>query len=400
MDQLARRWNDLLLADVEPGETLTRAVRASGSVLREPATEQQVLAVESRLGRRLPPSYREFLLVSDGAYADLDSATRVYSSGGWEPALSQTSVIGAGFLPCADLRWLRDVNDWQADMYADTAEDEVDGSGDLPLVDGEGRWPWTPMAAGLVIAVERGHGTTCLVPVDGSEEWQVWDIAKETSEVYRSFRSMLEFQVEVRTPVPTIGEARDVIERARAGDGAAKRRIAWITAPEAVPLLLEIGRGYHQMLGLGRIGTDEAVDALGRERWVFAERALVIVGSERAQDILASWGAVRALAVLDRRRATDLAAAMLSGHWPLPDHDRIGVYTVLGESGDPAHVEALLAQRFEESELWEEFAGMAALARLGAYEGRQRLVELAAGDGYAMWSAKHTLMLLDEGYLA
>jgi glycine/D-amino acid oxidase-like deaminating enzyme len=164
--------------------------------------------------------------------------------------------------------------------------------------------------------------------------------------------------------------------------------------------LLEIGRGYHQMLGLGRIGTDEAVDALGRERWVFAERALVIVGSERAQDILASWGAVRALAVLDRRRATDLAAAMLSGHWPLPDHDRIGVYTVLGESGDPAHVEALLAQRFEESELWEEFAAMTALARLGAYEGRQRLVELAAGDGYARWSATHTLMLLDEGYLA
>jgi len=39
------------------------------SVLREPATMDQVCALEERVGTELPPSYRSFLLLSNGANA-------------------------------------------------------------------------------------------------------------------------------------------------------------------------------------------------------------------------------------------------------------------------------------------------------------------------------------------
>ena len=323
----------------------------------------------SRFVGRSLPSYREFLLVSDGAYADLLGATRVHAPGGRESAGSQTHVIGAGFLPSSNLRWLRDVNDWQADLYAADTADDADAPNETPVVDGEERWPWTPVADGLVIAVDRAPGTTCLVPVDGAQEWQVWDIDKEISGVFVSFRSMLEYQLEIRTPVPTIDEARGIIERARSGDLRATLRLAWIMAPEAVPLLAEIERGHHAALGLGRIGSDEAVETLSTRRSPAAEQALVIAGSDRAQDVLAAWGAVRAL-------SASTVGALPS--WPLACSGTAirgwlragtGRSRCWGSRQTAATSMWLLAQQFGERELWDEVATAQALALLGAPEG-------------------------------
>jgi hypothetical protein len=51
---------------------------------RKPATEDAVRALEGRLDRRLPPSYRNFLLVSDG-WGLMASQNQLYSAGelGW-----------------------------------------------------------------------------------------------------------------------------------------------------------------------------------------------------------------------------------------------------------------------------------------------------------------------------
>ena len=67
-----RTWNDMLLGAVEPGrpdtwsDDLTPAIVESGWLGSPPATEEQVAALEARLGATLPPSYRSFLLTSNG----------------------------------------------------------------------------------------------------------------------------------------------------------------------------------------------------------------------------------------------------------------------------------------------------------------------------------------------
>lgn len=80
MSALAARWSELLIAGLSEGELLTAA--AQGSLLRLPATEAEIHEAEARLGCALPPSYREFLLVSNGAYGDDYRPTVVYDDPG------------------------------------------------------------------------------------------------------------------------------------------------------------------------------------------------------------------------------------------------------------------------------------------------------------------------------
>ncbi|HYC31872.1 MAG TPA: SMI1/KNR4 family protein [Gemmatimonadales bacterium] len=67
-----RTWNEMLLGPVDPeqpdtwGEDLTAAVVQSGWLGSPGATEEQVAALEARLGTSLPPSYRSFLRTSNG----------------------------------------------------------------------------------------------------------------------------------------------------------------------------------------------------------------------------------------------------------------------------------------------------------------------------------------------
>jgi cell wall assembly regulator SMI1 len=70
-----------------------------------PASEVEVAAAEARLGRRLPPSLREFLLVTNGWR---DAGNFIYRLAG-----------------AAELEWLRDTDDrtW-IEVWEDLAEDE------------------------------------------------------------------------------------------------------------------------------------------------------------------------------------------------------------------------------------------------------------------------------------
>ena len=69
---LLRRWNQELLQSESIREReavlpdLDPAARASGWLGFPGASEGQLQAAEARLGRRLPPSYRSFLQVSNG----------------------------------------------------------------------------------------------------------------------------------------------------------------------------------------------------------------------------------------------------------------------------------------------------------------------------------------------
>lgn len=395
MRELAQRWSELVLADVPPGETVTRAARESGSLLREPATEEQVREVEAGLGRRLPPSYREFLLVSDGAYGDLDGASRVYAEDGWEERSPESSVVGIGLLPVADLRWLRDAHPATAALYAET------GPCGPAAEDNSSPWPWGPFADGLVVDTDKAPGQTCLVPFEGLEEWQVWNIHKEMSEAYVSFRSFLEYQVALREPVPTVDELRSVIERASSGDYVATMRLSRTTAPDAVPFLAEVVGprfGIQPALGLGRIGTPEAIDALVRLLPAGVEQALALAGTDQARDVLADWGDFHQLFLLGDARGAHIAASRLAEvpSTLLPGQVSLAIW-VLGRSGDPRFVESLLS--LEPADDWSEFSVAQALARLGAPEGRARLGALARGDSPRKRAAQLSLERLETGRL-
>src|SRR5438445_461462 len=69
MKTLAQRFDERVRLDVTGSDVLIAPAQARGSVLRAPASEEDIERVEERLEVRFPPSYRAFLLVSNGAYA-------------------------------------------------------------------------------------------------------------------------------------------------------------------------------------------------------------------------------------------------------------------------------------------------------------------------------------------
>ena len=61
----SEEWADSLRDD-EPRSRDDDAAREARWLGFPPASEERIAAMEERLGRRMPPSYREFLAVSDG----------------------------------------------------------------------------------------------------------------------------------------------------------------------------------------------------------------------------------------------------------------------------------------------------------------------------------------------
>ncbi|MDI5963404.1 SMI1/KNR4 family protein [Streptantibioticus silvisoli] len=77
--------DDLRRATEEGRSSVTDVQRETGWLGGGPAGEAAVLAAERRLGIRLPPSYRNFLLVSDGWGVIADSLAELLAVGriGW-----------------------------------------------------------------------------------------------------------------------------------------------------------------------------------------------------------------------------------------------------------------------------------------------------------------------------
>jgi hypothetical protein len=393
MPQLARRWSDLLLTDLEPGDRLTQAAQESGSLLRPGATEQEVLAAEERLGRRLPPSYREFLLVSNGAFGDLYGPSLRWGDEPEKPPY-ESEIVGVALLPVQDIRWLRDVNEWWAN-----AELDSNGPGGPATKDGDEIWSWAPFANGIVIAVDQAPGTTCLVPFEGMDEWQVWNIHKETSQAFLSFRSFLEYMVAEREPVTTVEELRAVIEQAEAGNHFAIMRLSRTTTPDGVPLLADViernvGSPFRAAVGLGRIGTPKAIEELIRLRPPGVEKGLCrAVGPERCGDILVEWGAFWELWLIDDPRAAAVAAANIDELSNGDRETRRRAFLVIEQSRDANLIPALLPLLERDPDIALDAARV--LAILGAPEGRRRIAELAVLEWVGQSRAQFFLTRLD-----
>jgi hypothetical protein len=109
---LLERWSAALLAS-SSADHLPADVRASGWLGFHPATEKEIEEVERRLKIPLPPSYRAFLLVSNGWRCTIHAIERLR--------------------PANELRWFREKNrDWVT-AYAQTGY----GFGEQPTPDAD-----------------------------------------------------------------------------------------------------------------------------------------------------------------------------------------------------------------------------------------------------------------------
>ncbi|WP_280420125.1 SMI1/KNR4 family protein [Nocardia carnea] len=132
-------WSEERITAGDPGE-LDPAVVQQRWLGYAPAAEADVAAVEERLGVRLPPSYRSFLLTTDG----------------WRHAGEFVSQLR----DTTDLGWLRDLEpSWES--WADLVTD--------PPVDA----PGNPFGRGLLISLHTDAGVLFLDPADRDEngEW-------------------------------------------------------------------------------------------------------------------------------------------------------------------------------------------------------------------------------------
>lgn len=189
-----------------------------------------------------------------------------------------------------------------------------------------------------------------------------------------------------------------MIAHALLGEPWAWKRLSRITAPDAVPLLVALIEGGklepRATEGLGRIGTDEAVDALERLRPRYAAQALVSAGTERARDVLAAWGCYHELDLLGDPRGPELAARHLAQLAGQPTYSDAAAAAVLGRSGDVSHV-PLLRTLSEAADPFVVVSAAYALIQLGEPEGRHLIVEHAAREDGARWYARGILERLD-----
>ncbi|WP_199905147.1 SMI1/KNR4 family protein [Nocardioides sediminis] len=386
---LLRQWSDAQLDALDALDLPVEPAARAGTVLRPPAAEAQVAAAEQRLGVRLPPSYRDFLLLSDGAYADTIGA--VVAAGVREGDPDDAW----GFLPVSEVRWFVDVEPATVDIWLQVQR-EVDEMGldqdPAPLFEGDEVRDHRPLRDALLIA--RGIDANCslLVPVGSpaaGDEWEVWDHHKEGSTRWSSFRAYLADTVEHHLGVD-VDEADVLLLLADAerGDARAARRLARVRSPGATPLLLDAARRGAVLLAvtsaLARIGGHDVVAALidlppaGRQQ-AFVNRALALIGTPAALDHLADVGDFHQLSRVGDPRAAEIALAHLR-----EDDSTTSAARLLARLPDPRWVPDLLDAYDRQSGDETRVSILGAMAECGAFEEvRRRAPDLLDGPyGY------------------
>jgi len=145
------------------------------------ATNEEILATEERLGIRLPPSYRNFLKVSNG--------WRLISTGAW-----------SALLPVDKIGWFRDVDSKHMNICIEFAiqqrelreirdpggEFEEDEDSDMPMI--------PPEDFRAALQINDGHETTILLNPNHRTpkgEWELLEISADFGLRHKSFKSFM-----------------------------------------------------------------------------------------------------------------------------------------------------------------------------------------------------------------
>lgn len=185
MRPVVAEWDEALRADLPAYARLVPEAEARRSVLRPSATAEEVAALEARLGVELPPSYRSFLLISNGAEAGGFGANYVKRL--FEPD-RQDVLRARDVIAFADSEFLA----WLVEMWGENMGEFVDGqelpTGDAPAV----VYDFEPGARALLVTEPVQDGTVGLVPFP--EEWQVWEFFHIEVVAHQSFATYLKLQ--------------------------------------------------------------------------------------------------------------------------------------------------------------------------------------------------------------
>ncbi|MFB8003243.1 SMI1/KNR4 family protein [Nocardia sp. NPDC056000] len=186
------RWSQEWIRSREPGQEDPEILR-DGWLGFAPASEEAIAGAEGRIGRTLPPSYREFLLTTDG----------------WRHA----GVFVDQMLDTSDIGWLRDIEPFWEEAWKDLLDENPapeDGN---------------PLGRGLLISREGDAQILFLDPgdVDAEGEWAAY-ILSSWSDGPRRFASFTALMEDLYATFHNIdqpeGQTRDdwdtAVEQARA----------------------------------------------------------------------------------------------------------------------------------------------------------------------------------------
>ncbi|GAB2521615.1 SMI1/KNR4 family protein [Nocardia heshunensis] len=176
------RWSEEWIRGSEPGTVEPEVVRGRWLGFA-PASESEVAAAEARIGRTLPPSYREFLLTTNGWRNAGYSVRR----------MRDTSNLG----------WLRDLeSNWESweELSSDPNPQPENGN---------------RFTRGLLISLDVDLGVLFLDPgdVDAAGEWAAYDLGawNESGPTrYPSFSALMEdLYAETHRMLQPTGDTRD-----------------------------------------------------------------------------------------------------------------------------------------------------------------------------------------------
>ncbi|PPJ26072.1 hypothetical protein C5E45_08950 [Nocardia nova] len=155
------RWSEEWIGSNEPAD-LDAEVLRDGRLGFPPATEEAVAAAESRIGSALPPSYRKFLLTTDG----------------WREAGYFVSRLRG----TTDVGWLRDLEPYWMEW------DDLD-----PFDDASESAAGNRFVRGLLISAEADSGILFLDPgdVDDAGEWAAFSLFSWRAEPPTRFPSFV-----------------------------------------------------------------------------------------------------------------------------------------------------------------------------------------------------------------
>jgi len=180
MRVVVREWDVALREALPRYARLVPEAEARGSVLRPGATESQIAATEDRLGVALPPSYRAFLAVSDGADAGVFGADRVERWYGEH----RGALFGTETLRRSD-EWV----DWLVRMWLENFRDFADRQESPAEAAPTQVMDFEPGLHAVALTEPQQDATLALVPFEG--EWQVWWFVHDQVTAYLSFAEFL-----------------------------------------------------------------------------------------------------------------------------------------------------------------------------------------------------------------
>jgi SMI1 / KNR4 family (SUKH-1) len=182
MRPVVREWDAAMRAALPAYARLVPEAEKRGSVLRPPAREDEIAAVEASLDVALPPSYRSFLLISNGADAGNLGAGHVERLS----RLHRVELLGVH-----DLSVLGEPLSWLVPIWHDMADADAADHQDLPSADAPvDIYNFEPGLRAVLITLGEQDQTVGLVPFPG--EWQVWDFGHSEVTGYESFASFLQ----------------------------------------------------------------------------------------------------------------------------------------------------------------------------------------------------------------